>query len=177
LTVVPGVIRAADGPFAVTISVDASKPAGEMRPVWRYFGADERLHEGRQQADRRTGRSSPHVEYFRTHNLLTTGDGTPALEWGSTNAYTEDAVGKPIYDWTIVDRIFDAYLQRGVTPDVQIGFMPKAMSTKPERTMTSGRRRPSTTRSIRAGPTRRRITGSGANSCSSGRSTASSRSD
>ena len=49
--------------------------------------------------------------YIRAHNLLTTGDGTPALKWGSTNAYTEDAAGKPVYDWTIVDRIFDTYLK------------------------------------------------------------------
>ena len=39
---------------------------------------------------------------------------------------------KPVYDWTIVDRIFDTYLERGVKPYVQIGFMPKAMSIKPE---------------------------------------------
>src|SRR5439155_3202807 len=70
--------------------------------------------------------------YFRTHNLLTSGDGTPALKWGSTNAYSEDANGKAIYDWTIVDRIFDAYLSRGVRPYVQIGFMPQALSTHPE---------------------------------------------
>jgi xylan 1,4-beta-xylosidase len=44
--------------------------------------------------------------YFRAHSLLVTGDGTPALKWGSTNAYTEDAQGRPIYDWTIIDRIF-----------------------------------------------------------------------
>ena len=78
------------------------------------------------------GKLAPKQVYFRAHNLLTTGDGTPALKWGSTNAYTEDASGKPIYDWTIVDRIFDTYLERGVRPYVQIGFMPKAMSTKPE---------------------------------------------
>ena len=70
--------------------------------------------------------------YFRTHNLLTTGDGTPALKWGSTNAYTEDAAGNPVYDWTIVDRIFDAYLKAGVKPYVQIGFMPQALSRTPD---------------------------------------------
>jgi xylan 1,4-beta-xylosidase len=78
------------------------------------------------------GKLAPKRVYFRAHNLLTTGDGTPALKWGSTNAYTEDAGGKPVYDWTIVDRIFDTYLERGVKPYVQIGFMPKAMSIKPE---------------------------------------------
>jgi xylan 1,4-beta-xylosidase len=54
--------------------------------------------------------------YVRAHNLLTSGDGTPALKWGSTNAYTEDADGRPVYSWTILDRIFEAYVEAGVTP-------------------------------------------------------------
>ena len=70
--------------------------------------------------------------YIRTHNLLTSGDGTPALKWGSTNAYTEDASGQAVYDWTIVDRIFDTYLASGARPFVEIGFMPKALSAHPE---------------------------------------------
>jgi xylan 1,4-beta-xylosidase len=68
----------------------------------------------------------------RTHNLLTSGDGTPALKWGSTNAYTEDAAGQPHYDWTIVDRITDTYRERHMKPLVEIGFMPEALSSHPE---------------------------------------------
>src|SRR5262249_39726207 len=49
-----------------------------------------------------------------------------------TNAYTEDKDGKPIYDWTILDRIFDAYRAANVRPYVQIGFMPEALSVKPQ---------------------------------------------
>ena len=75
---------------------------------------------------------SPVPVYVRAHNLLTTGDGTPALKWGSTNAYTEDAKGNPIYNWNIVDSIFDTYIKRGMKPLAQIGFMPEALSTKPE---------------------------------------------
>ncbi len=74
---------------------------------------------------------SPVPVYVRAHNLLTTGDGTAALKWGSTNAYTEDKKGRPVYDWTIVDRIFDAYVSRGMKPIAQLGFMPEAMSTHP----------------------------------------------
>ncbi len=39
--------------------------------------------------------------------------------------------GKPVYDWTGVDRIIDTYLARGVRPYLQIGFMPEALSTAP----------------------------------------------
>ena len=37
-----------------------------------------------------------------------------------------------MYDWTIVDRIFDVYRGNGVRPYVQIGFMPQSLSVKPE---------------------------------------------
>ncbi len=42
------------------------------------------------------GGLKPSEVYFRTHSLLVTGEGTHALKWGSTNAYTEDAQGNPI---------------------------------------------------------------------------------
>lgn len=121
--------------FPVNIRVDASQKKGELKPIWRFFGADEPnyayLKDGKKLI-KELGELRPKTVYFRTHNLLTTGDGTPALKWGSTNVYTEDANGNPVYNWTIVDRIFETYLQRGVKPYVQIGFMPKALSTKPE---------------------------------------------
>jgi xylan 1,4-beta-xylosidase len=121
--------------FPVTIRVDAAKPVGPLPPIWRFFGADEpnyaTMKDGRKLL-RQLGELRPKQVYFRTHNLLNTGDGTPALKWGSTNAYTEDAQGRPVYDWSGSDRIFDTYLERGVRPYVQIGFMPKALSTKPD---------------------------------------------
>src|SRR5207248_6568333 len=66
------------------------------------------------------------------HNLLTSGDGSASLKWGSTNAYTEDAAGHPVYDWKIIDRIFDTFHDAGLKPLVEIGFMPEALSTHPQ---------------------------------------------
>jgi xylan 1,4-beta-xylosidase len=54
------------------------------------------------------------------------------LKWGSTNVYTEDNNGNPVYDWTTVDKIFDTFIERGIKPIVELGFMPKALSTHPE---------------------------------------------
>jgi xylan 1,4-beta-xylosidase len=120
--------------FPVAISVDAAKSTGPLRSIWRFFGADEpnyaTMKDGRRLLTQLGQLGKPQV-YFRAHNLLTSGDGTPALKWGSTNVYTEDAQGNPVYDWTIVDRIFDTYLARGIKPYVEIGFMPEALSTKP----------------------------------------------
>ena len=121
--------------FPVAIRVDASKPRGEMQPVWRFFGHDEPnytyMKDGKKLLSQLAD-LSPQPVYIRTHNLLTSGDGTPALKWGSTGVYSEDADGNPRYDWTILDRIFDTYRERGVRPYVQIGFMPEALSTQPE---------------------------------------------
>ena len=47
-------------------------------------------------------------------------------------SYREDAQGRPIYDWTITDKIFDAMRDAGVRPLVEVGFMPEALSTHPE---------------------------------------------
>jgi xylan 1,4-beta-xylosidase len=125
----------ASGAFPVAMQVDASKSTGPLKQIWRYFGADEPnyvyMKDG-QKLIADYGALAPKRVYHRVHSLLVTGDGTPALKWGSTNAYREDAQGNPIYDWTIIDRIFDTYLKRGVKPYVQIGFMPQAMSIKPE---------------------------------------------
>jgi xylan 1,4-beta-xylosidase len=118
--------------FPVHIQVDAAQELGELKPVWRFFGADEPNYatmEHGEQLISELGKLRPREVYFRAHNLLTTGDGTPALKWGSTNAYTEDADGNPVYDWKIVDEIFDTYLEDGVRPYVEIGFTPEAMTT------------------------------------------------
>ncbi|WP_084583006.1 GH39 family glycosyl hydrolase [Sphingomonas azotifigens] len=121
-------------PIPVTIEVDAARDEGPVEPVWRFFGADEPNYATMK--DGRTtlatlGALAPDRVYFRTHNLFTSGDGTPALKWGSTGIYSEDSQGRAIYDWTIVDRIFDTYRARGVKPYVELGFMPEALSTQP----------------------------------------------
>ncbi len=123
-----------NAPFPVTITVDAAKPASELTPIWRFFGADEPnyayMKDGKKLLGELGQLGGPQV-YFRCHHLLTSGDGAYALKWGSTSAYKEDTNGTPIYDWTINDKIFDAYLACGIKPYVQIGFMPEALTTHP----------------------------------------------
>lgn len=135
LTLTPGAALAQGGAIPVHVIVDAGHPGAPVNPVWRFFGADEpnyaTMKDGRTTLATLGSLPPDHV-YFRTHNLLTSGDGTAALKWGSTNAYTEDEQGHPIYNWTILDHIFDTYRARGVKPYVEMGFMPEALSTHPE---------------------------------------------
>lgn len=119
----------------VVIRVDAHASEGSLRPVWSYFGYDEPNYTYAKNGKKLLGelrQLSPAPVYIRVHNLLTSGDGTASLKWGSTNAYREDAAGRPIYDWEIVDRIFDTFREQGVVPLVEVGFMPEAMSSHPQ---------------------------------------------
>jgi xylan 1,4-beta-xylosidase len=130
-----GVAGGAQSPRPVEITVHAETTVGSYKPIWNFFGADEPNYTyapNGQKLLRELSALSPAPVYFRPHNLLTSGDGEGSLKWGSTNAYTEDAKGKAVYDWTITDRIFDALTTAHVRPLVEIGFMPEAMSTHPK---------------------------------------------
>jgi xylan 1,4-beta-xylosidase len=127
------------GMFPVTITVDANKPLGELIPIWRFFGYDEcnfTYMPGGQELLAKLGQlndSNPQPQvYVRCHHLMTSGDGTPSMKWGSTGIYHEDTAGNPVYDWTIVDHIFDTYQKNHLKPYVQLGFMPKDLSSRPD---------------------------------------------
>src|SRR5579875_3801427 len=95
---------------AVSITADLSHTLGNFRPAFAWFGYDEANY-----TTASNGRAllrelhdlSPVPVYIRAHHLLTSGDGKPELKFSSTNVYREDASGKPIYDFTILDGIFD----------------------------------------------------------------------
>lgn len=116
------------------VAVDFKTALGPMDPVWAWFGYDEPnytyMKDGKKLLTELAALSKMPV-YIRTHSLLVSGDGKAALKWGSTNVYTEDAKGNPIYNWKIVDSIFDTFIQRGMKPLAQIGFMPEALSSHP----------------------------------------------
>jgi xylan 1,4-beta-xylosidase len=119
-------------PPAVAIHVDLAKPLAPYRPIGAWFGYDEinftngkygtqllpELHD-----------LSPAPVYIRAHHLLTSGDGQPKLKWSSTNVFSLDAAGKPVYNFTILDQIFDEYKAAGVRPMVELGFMPKDLAS------------------------------------------------
>jgi xylan 1,4-beta-xylosidase len=116
----------------IKIQVDSSKVIGGFPAVWNFFGYDEPNYTYAPNGTkllREIAALGQTPAYIRVHNLLTTGDGSSSLKWGSTNAYTEDAAGHPVYDWKIVDRIFDTFHDAGLKPLVEIGFMPEALST------------------------------------------------
>ena len=116
----------------VSIHVDLTRKLAPYRPVYAWFGYDEANfttgHDGKILL-RELHDLSPVPVHVRAHHFFTTGDGTPELKWSSTNVYREDAAGKPIYNFTILDGIFDEYGAAGVVPMVELGFMPKDLTS------------------------------------------------
>jgi xylan 1,4-beta-xylosidase len=116
----------------VSVTVDLAKKAGPYKPIYAWFGYDEAnfttMRDGRKLL-RELHDLSPVPVNVRTHFLLASGDGVAALKWSSTNVYSEDADGKPVYDFRILDSIFDEYRDAGVTPMFELGFTPKAMAS------------------------------------------------
>lgn len=120
---------------SIVLKVDATREIEKIKPIWAWFGYDEPnytyMKDGMKLLTEISALSSVPV-YVRVHNILTTDDGEPGLKWGSTNVYTEDIDGNPIYDWTKVDRILDTFRERNIKPILELGFMPRVLSIHPD---------------------------------------------
>lgn len=122
-----------DGSRRYTAEVDLTA-ASPLPRIWRYIGYDEPNYSctsaGRELLAK-IGALPDSPYYIRTHFLLCSGDGVGRLKWGSTNVCTLGDDGRMLFDWSIWDRIFDAHLESGCIPFVEIGFMPEALSSAP----------------------------------------------
>jgi xylan 1,4-beta-xylosidase len=127
-----GNASAASGDNLVTISVDLTKSQGLFKPIYSWFGYDESNY-----TTMKFGKAllaelhdlTPIPVYIRAHHLFTSGNGVPELKWSSSNIFVIDNSGKPVYDFTIIDQIFDAYKKAGVRPMVELGFMPQDLAS------------------------------------------------
>lgn len=59
-------------------------------------------------------------QYVRFHGIFN----------DEVGVYTEDKSGKPVYNFSYVDQIYDGLLASGVKPFVEISFMPKQLAAK-----------------------------------------------
>ena len=111
--------------------LDLTHTTRDYKPVYQWFGYDEANYTtsaNGQKLLQELHSLIPVPVYIRAHHLLTSGDGVPDLKWSSTNIYTLDAAGKPVYDFKLIDGIFDAWKAAGVRPMVELGFMPKDLA-------------------------------------------------
>ena len=63
----------------------------------------------------------------RSHNMFTSGTGMGLPHWGAGNVYHEREDGSSVYDFQILDRAYDAVVETGHVPIVELGFTPRAL--------------------------------------------------
>ncbi len=119
-----------DNTRVVDIQVDASVTTGQLPHNWNYIGYDEINYTYTPEGQALLAKfndlqSEPY--YVRVHHLLCTGNCHGFYKWGSTNAYLERD-GEPVYDWEIVDLVFDTLLKHKAKPFVELGFMPQQLA-------------------------------------------------
>jgi xylan 1,4-beta-xylosidase len=115
----------------VSIQVDLAKAEGPYTPIYSWFGYDESNYTTMKYGEQLLSELhdlSPVPVNIRAHHLLTSGNGVAELKWSSSNVFTLDANGKPVYDFTITDQTFDEFQKAGVRPMVELGFMPEDLA-------------------------------------------------
>ena len=114
----------------VQIRVDASRRTGRLKHDWNYIGYDECNYThspgGRTLIEKIGQLEKPY--YIRAHHMLCTGIRHGFYKWGSTNIYTEDRDGNPVYDYETIDRMIEIWLKNNCIPFFELGFMPKDLA-------------------------------------------------
>ena len=115
----------------MSVHVDLATPIGIYKPISSWFGYDESNYTTMKYGEQLLGELhdlSPVPVYIRAHHLLTSGNGVPELKWSSSNVFSLDEQGNPVYNFTITDRTFDEYKRAAVRPFVELGFMPRDLA-------------------------------------------------
>ena len=103
------------------IRVDAGAPARPFPHFWeQMFGsghANLTLRESWRQ-DLHATKAITDFRYVRFHDIFHDQNGV----------YSEGPDGKPVYNWSYVDQIYDGVLANGVRPFVELSFMPSALA-------------------------------------------------
>ena len=103
--------------------IDAAAPAKPFPHFWeQMFGSGRAILTLREsyRNDLREVKKATDFQYVRFHNVL----------HDEVGVYSEDEQGKPVYNFTYVDQIYDGLLQNGVRPVVEISFMPRKLALR-----------------------------------------------
>ena len=107
-----------------TIVVDAKGRTNAFPHVWeQMFGSGRAILSLREsyREDLRHVKGITGFEYIRFHGILN----------DEVGVYNQDDHGKPSYNFSYVDQIYDGLLANGVRPFVEISFMPKLLAANP----------------------------------------------
>jgi len=107
------------------IEVDANAPGKAFPHFWEEtFGSGRAILALRDnyRRDLKEVHDQVGMRYVRFHAIL----------HDEVGVYDEDDTGKPVYNFTYVDQIYDGLLDRGVKPFVEISFMPYKLASNPK---------------------------------------------
>ena len=113
-----------------TVRVDCATRQGPIRRIWTSFGYDETnwtCTPAGKRALKVIGQFAEQPYYVRSHYIFTSGIGWSLPHWGAGNVYHEDAAGRPFYDFTIADQVYDAVVEAELRPLVELAFTPRAL--------------------------------------------------
>jgi len=108
-----------------TIAIDASAPAHPFPHFWeKMFGSGRAALSLRDsyRRDLHAVRQITGFQYVRFHGILN----------DDIAVYDEDKQGRPIYNFSYVDQIYDGLLSAGVKPFVELSFMPYKLAVRPD---------------------------------------------
>jgi xylan 1,4-beta-xylosidase len=122
---------------AIDVTVDAARIVGDLKRPWRPMIGSEHLSHllctdrtgGRPIGEElRAALRSAHdvlgVQAVRAHGILC----------DDLGVYRE-AGGRPVYDFTGVDRVYDTVRELGLRPVVELSFMPRDLAADPTKTV------------------------------------------
>src|SRR5213594_4815961 len=124
LSVAPAQGQATAHPELIT--ADANAPSRPFPHFWeKMFGSGRAILSLREsyRRDLREVKQATDFEYIRFH----------AIFHDEVGLYNEDADGKPSYNFSYVDQIYDGLLANGVRPFVELSFMPEKLASTPSR--------------------------------------------
>ncbi|MBJ8030177.1 helix-turn-helix domain-containing protein [Bacillus cereus group sp. N21] len=108
--------------------VSLSAHSSPIRHTWKNLiaigKAKEGLHADVQWQLKRVQERCP-FRYLRFHGIFD----------DSMMVYTEDETGKPVYNFRLVDELFDFLLSVRIKPFIELGFMPSALAADKEKSI------------------------------------------
>lgn len=108
-----------------TIAIDATAPAHPFPHFWeQMFGSGRAILTLRDawRRDLREVHIITGFQYVRFHGILL----------DDVGVYDEDGQGRPLYNFSYVDQVYDGLLANGVKPFIEISFMPYKLAARPD---------------------------------------------
>jgi xylan 1,4-beta-xylosidase len=112
-----------NAPTPETIVIDAKAPAHPFPHFWEtMFGSGRAILSLREsyRDDLLSVKRITEFKYVRFHGIF----------HDEVGIYSEDSQGRPVYNFSYVDQIYDGLLANGVRPFVEISFMPNQLAAR-----------------------------------------------